>query len=277
MREPPVSHHSSSDLQPCWSGETAGHHAMGAGGGGRRRSVDPDKPDVQANNDHSAAIGRYAATMSRELHHPLTSLVFDAEAALRWLDRPQADLREAVQGLERIRDSALRAVALVRSLHALALHAAPSVAPVLIEDLLDVVLRITAKDLQRHRIAVDTHRPAAAKCVRADPIQIQQVLLNLIDNAINAMAETPHADRRLTIKIFHRGNAVHCSIADSGPGMKAEVLDHAFDPFFSTSPDRKGLGLTIARAIISAHGGDMTASSQTGAGSTFSFHLEVAR
>ncbi|MGJ5203490.1 sensor histidine kinase [Bradyrhizobium sp. HKCCYLR20261] len=241
-----------------------------------RRSDDARDGERRAGaTDATAALHHYAAHISRELQHPLTSLVFDAEAALRWLRRPQADIAEAIRGLERIRDSALRATRIARSLRTVAARESPALAAVLIEDALDAVLRSVAKDLARHRIVVDRGVPATPKHVRADREQLQQVLLSLVANAIDAMADAA-GDRVLTIAISDLGDTVRCSIADSGAGTAAEVRDAAFDPLFSTRPDRTGLGLTIARAIVEAHGGQLIAQSEPGGGSTLSFELGSA-
>lgn len=263
--------------QRCRSAESArpGAAPSLSASSGLDRATEPcPQPTTEPN--HRAAMGRYAAALSRELHQPLTSLAFDAEAALRWLDRPQADLSEAIRGLVRIRDSALRAAAIARSLHSLAQRAEPSLTPVLIEDLLEAALRTTAKDLERHRIAVDKQAPAAPKHVRADPAQLQQVLLALIGIAVDAMATVADADRRLTIKVFHLDDAVHCSIGHSGDAMDAVVLRRTFEPFFPSSPDGKDLGLAISRAIVEAHGGELTAHSEPGIGSNLSFRLGLA-
>lgn len=268
--------------QRCRSAETARPVAVPSlsASSGLDRAMEPCPQPTTPKPDHRAAMGRYAAALSRELHQPLTSLAFDAEAALRWLDRPQADLSEAIRGLERIRDSALRAAAIARSLHSLVQHAEPSLTPVLIEDLLEAALRITAKDLERHRIAVDKEAPTAPKHVRADPAQLQQVLLVLIGTAVDAMAAVvdadADADRRLTVKVFHLEDAVHCSIGHSGAVMDAVVLRRTFEPFFPGSPDGKDLGLAISRAIVEAHGGELTAHSEPGIGSSLSFRLGLA-
>ncbi|PPQ41058.1 hypothetical protein CKO39_24010 [Rhodopseudomonas palustris] len=280
MREPPASAPCTSRTpQMCWSGENSALSDLRLSPDSRSCNGigDAVKPVNATRSDEMAAVGHYSAVMSRELHHPLTSLVFDAEAALRWLDRPQAELGEVIRGLERMRDAALRAVAIARSLQALAVHAAPSFAPVLIEDLLEAVLRNVARDIEPHRIAVETEFPAVRSLVRADAVQIQQVLVNLIGNAIDAMAVTEGKDRRLSIAIRHVGSAVHCSISDTGTGMEADTVARVFEPFYSTRPAKKGLGLTIARAIIEAHGGKLEARSRPGIGSTLSFHLDVTR
>ena len=278
MREPPASApRTFRTPQMCWSGESPALSDLRSSPDSRSRNGigDPVKSVNAARSDEMAAVGHYAAVMSRELHHPLTSLVFDAEAALRWLDRPQAELGEVIRGLERMRDAALRTVAIARSLQALAVHAAPSFEPVLIEDLLEAVLRNVAKDIERHRIAVETELPAMRSYARADAVQVQQVLLDLIGNAVDAMAVTEGRDRRLSIAIRNVGSAVHCSISDTGTGMEADTVARVFEPFYSTRPAKKGLGLTIARAIIEAHGGKLEAHSQPGTGSTLSFHLDV--
>ncbi|MFG1316550.1 trifunctional serine/threonine-protein kinase/ATP-binding protein/sensor histidine kinase [Xanthobacter autotrophicus] len=222
------------------------------------------------------AMGGYAASIAHEINQPLTSIVASADATVRWLRRPQPDLQEALQGLEQIRAAGMRAAGIVKSLRSLSKQAPPAFETVRLEDLVEDVLRLIAKDLEAHGIELVDRLAVERRPVRADPVQLQQVVFNLITNAIHAMDETEAARRRLRVETSIEAGAVRLDIGDAGCGMTPEVLSHIFQPFFTTKHSGMGIGLSICRSIIDAHGGTLEARSTTGEGSTFFFSLALA-
>ena len=243
----------------------------------RRASAEFDLREARAELGRASrmmAMGNYAASIAHEINQPLTSIVASADAAMRWLRRAEPDVGEALQGVEQIRASGMRAAGIVKSLRALAKRSAPTLEPIRLEDLAEDVLRLVVKDLQANGIVLDTRLTGDRRLVEADPVQLQQVVFNLITNAIHAMETIDPGRRRLTIETVQEAGEVRLSIADTGCGMREDVLARIFEPFFTTKHAGMGIGLSICRSIIDAHGGELRARSTVGEGSVFFFSLK---
>ncbi len=221
------------------------------------------------------AMGNYAASIAHEINQPLTSIVASADAAMRWLRRAEPDLNEALQGVEQIRASGMRAAGIVKSLRALAKRTAPVLERIRLEDLTEDVMRLVVKDLQSNGVELVDLLAVDRRHVEADPVQLQQVVFNLITNAIHAMEAVDPGRRRLTIETSQDAGTVRLSIADTGCGMSEDVLSRIFEPFFTTKHAGMGIGLSICRSIIEAHGGVLRARSTVGEGSVFYFSLKT--
>lgn len=226
-----------------------------------------------AGSPPALAMAGYAASLAHEISQPLATILTHADAALRWIDRPHPDLGEAVSGLEQIRASARRAAGIVASLRALARQAPPALVPVRIEDVVADALQLVAGEADARRIAIVDRLAAARGAVLVDPVQIRQVLINLVTNAIHAIGERASPDGRVTIETSPLDGAIRIAVSDNGCGMEADVLARIFEPFFTTKSCGMGVGLAICRSIIEAHGARLEASSARGEGSTFSFAL----
>jgi signal transduction histidine kinase len=223
-----------------------------------------------------ASLGVIAGSVCHELNNALTPILNYAKLGLRSND---PEYRQ--KALERILEGAERAAGITTGMLALARPQADRLDPADLARLVEDVLRITAKDLEKHRVAVNL-RIDARPSARVNPPQIQQVLLNLIVNARQAMPEGGTLTLRIGLDPTQRWAEV--AIADTGTGMPPAVLKRIFDPFFTTksAPDSTGLGgtglgLPVCRDIVEAHKGRLRVESRPGAGSTFTLRLPVHR
>ena len=221
------------------------------------------------------AMGSFATSVAHEINQPLASLVAQAEAGLRWLNRPQPDLGEVSSSLESIRKSGRRAADIITALRALVKQEPSPLSTVAVEDIVDDVLKILAPDLEAAGVTVAVVPGTGQHRIMANVTQLQQVFFNLITNAVQAMAQG--ADRRLRIVTSASPDSVDVAIEDSGCGMPQEVIAGIFRPFFTTKKTGMGVGLAICRSIMELHGGSLNARSVEGQGSTFSVRLPRAQ
>jgi PAS domain S-box-containing protein len=241
-------------------------------------------------------LGQLTASITHEINQPLAGIVTNANASLRWLAREVPDLAEARDAIHRIVRDGNRANAVIARTRALIKKAPIAKEPLEINDVIQEVLALTQNELQRHHISVRTQFANDLPSVTADKIQLQQVLLNLVVNAIQAMSAVSDGPRELQLasqtiaEIDSQGAnesgprspavgpqpaQVSVTIKDSGPGLDPEHLNHLFDPFFSTKPHGLGIGLTITRSIVEAHGGRVSAKANLPRGAVFEFTLPV--
>ncbi|WP_175873632.1 ATP-binding protein [Burkholderia sp. BCC0397] len=228
-----------------------------------------------ARTAHTTVMGELAASIAHEINQPLTSIVSSAGACLRWLRGEQPDIGEALASLDDIRTSGVRAADIVRALRALARQAPPAMAPLALDALIRDMLRLTATEIDAQRVALHVDLRCDDVRVMADRTQIQQVVLNLITNALDAMGGlgTP---RELEITSSRDGDRVVVTVADRGTGIDAEIAGRIFDPFFTTKSDGMGMGLAICRSITEAHGGSLEAVPRDAGGTALTFRLPVA-
>ncbi|MFS8974596.1 AAA family ATPase [Cupriavidus necator] len=228
-----------------------------------------------ARTSHLTVMGSLAASIAHEVNQPLTAIVATVDASLRWLNRPQPDIPEALDGFTDIRQNALRAADIIRALRALAKQAPAVLAPLHPDDVVREVLGMVRMEIDEHNVKVVTRLAAGSAVVEADRIQLQQVVLNLVTNALDAMAQTPVERRELIVTSYREQDAVVVSVQDQGSGIPDEVLGQLFEPFFTTKEDGMGMGLAICRSIIEAHGGTLQVHARRGGGSEFVFRLPV--
>jgi two-component system, LuxR family, sensor kinase FixL len=221
-----------------------------------------------------STVGEMASGMAHELNQPLGAMSAYIERCLARLEsstEADADLRYAIQQIARLMD---RCAGIIKGLRKLVKRAQPHSSTVdlrtIIEDVLTIVrYEASIADVQ---LAVDVE--PRELITLADPIQIQQVLLNLVGNAIRAMSEVELERRRLTIRAVRTGDGfIETSIRDNGPGVSPELGQHVFDAFVTTREDGLGMGLAMTRSIIEAHGGTLTFENETSGGATFRFRL----
>ncbi|WP_420135078.1 sensor histidine kinase [Rhodopseudomonas sp.] len=224
------------------------------------------------------ALGSFAASIVHEINQPLAGIITHADVGLRWLDRPQPEIDEARDGLRNIGDAARRAAEIINSLRALVQQRRATLMPVCPVDLVHDVVRLAAEDLTAHGIQVVTAFAGDHRPVLADRVQLRQVVLNLVTNAIHAMATTAPAERRLVIRTAAADDGfVHLAIEDSGCGMSDAVRARIFEPFFTTKSAGMGVGLALCHAIVRLHGGSIEVRSALGQGTTFDLCLPPAR
>jgi signal transduction histidine kinase len=215
-----------------------------------------------------------AATISHEITQPLTAIVASADAGFRFLDRPTPNLDRAKEAFKRIADDGHRAGAVVESIRADFRADVRTRALLDLNELIREAIALERHDLQKHRIEVGVQASAPLPEVRGNRVQLQQVLVNLISNAIDAMAVT-HEERVLSIKSeLCEGDAVMISVADSGTGIRTQDIDRIFTPLYSTKSHGMGMGLSICRAIVEAHHGRLWMTPNTPTGTVFRFTVQ---
>jgi signal transduction histidine kinase len=214
-----------------------------------------------------------SASIAHEMRQPLASIVTNVDAASRWMGRPTPDLDEVKATLEQIRNSAYRARDLIGSIRAMVKRDGRNRAALNLNDLVHEVLALMKGEFQRNRISVELELDEHLPLTKGDRIQLQQVLTNLMTNAIEAMAEKKWP-RILRIKsATEEPNGVLISVADTGKGIDPKIGDRIFNPLFTTKSSGMGLGLAICRSIIEGHDGRLWVSAGPEGGSVFQFAL----
>jgi signal transduction histidine kinase len=214
-----------------------------------------------------------AASIAHEIKQPLTGMITSADAAFRFLDRPTPNLDKAKQALKRIVTDGHRAGDLVESIRANFKNDDRTRTSLDVNELIQEALSLERSDLQKHRIRVEAESAGQLPEVRGNRVQLQQVLINLITNAIDSMASEDEP-RVLSVKSVACGrDGVTISVADMGTGISAQHLDRIFNPLFTTKTDGMGMGLSICRAIIEAHDGRLSVSANIPRGAVFQFTL----
>jgi signal transduction histidine kinase len=217
-----------------------------------------------------------AASIAHEVRQPLTAMVTSADAGLRLLDRPIPNLDKAKEAFRLIAADGHRAGEVVESIRATFRTDLRKRALLDVNELIHEALALERAALQRHRIAVRAAPNAPLPEVRGDRIQLQQVLLNLITNAIDAMS-VRDGPRVLSVESqAHESGGVVVSIADTGIGVQSKDVDRLFTPLFTTKSGGMGMGLSICRAIIEAHEGKLWFAPNTPRGAVFHFTLHAS-
>jgi PAS domain S-box-containing protein len=224
-----------------------------------------------------AVLGELSGALAHELNQPLTAILANARAAQRLLARPRIDAKEISDILDDIASDDLRAGAVIRRMRDLIRNG--DTAPQLTDanDVVREVLDIAHGDLMLREVMVTTRLSPSLPSVPADRVQLQQVLLNLIVNACDAMADNPRGDRMLVISSARDSTVVRLSVSDHGTGIPTEPVELVFEPFRTTKEHGLGLGLSICRSIVAAHGGKMWAVNNQERGATFHLALPIER
>jgi PAS domain S-box-containing protein len=234
---------------------------------------------TQAQLAHIARVttmGELAASIAHEVNQPLTAVVTNGDAGLRWLSQVPPNVDEARMAMREMVRQGHRASDVIARIRALLRKAPPQFSDVGLNQLIVEVLLLTHRQLAGNRVAVRTELAADMPPVSGDSIQLQQVLVNLILNAIEAANGTKDGPRELLLKTQRAGpNDVVVAVQDSGAGIDPQHMDRLFRPFFTTKATGMGMGLAISRSIIEAHGGRLWATSNGSHGATFQFSLPV--
>jgi two-component system, LuxR family, sensor kinase FixL len=225
-----------------------------------------------------AMLGELSGTLAHELNQPLTAILSNAQAAQRMLAREPADLAEVREILHDIAADDRRAGAVIQRLRAMLKKGEAKLLPLDLNEMAKETLGLAHSDLITRNVAVTTKLAPKLPPVYGDRVQLQQVLLNLIFNACEAMSARQVWERRLTVATVRDGAAgVRVSVADRGTGIPADELERVFAPFFTTKEHGLGLGLSICRSIVVAHGGRLWASNNQDRGATFHLTLPLQR
>jgi PAS domain S-box-containing protein len=221
-----------------------------------------------------ATMGQLTASIAHEVSQPVSGALTNANTALRLLRRPTPRMAEAIEALELIVRDGNRARAVVDRIRALVRKAPAQRHRIEVNETVREVVALVEGQAGKGRIQVHLALAAGLPCVEGDRVQLQQVLLNLIVNAIEALSDVEERSRELSIATEHVGlDEVMVEVSDSGPGIDPERLPHVFEPFYSTKPAGLGMGLSICRSIVEAHGGRIVATSRVPRGTVFRFTL----
>jgi signal transduction histidine kinase len=229
-----------------------------------------------AHANRVATMGQLAASIAHEIKQPIGAAIGSAQAALNWLGNRPPNLEEVGQGLSRIIEAGDRAHDVIDRIQNLFKKAPPRKDPLDINQAIFQVVAVTRGETTKNKVSVETQLGNGLPPVRGDRIQLEQVLLNLVINAVEAMASTREGARQLLIRTGKDGSGgVLVTVQDSGPGLSADNLDHLFDAFYTTKPGGMGMGLSICRSIVEAHGGRLSAAAHNGPGATFEFTVPI--
>jgi signal transduction histidine kinase len=233
---------------------------------------------VQADFAHAArlaVLGELAASIAHEVNQPLAAIRTNGETGLRWLDRPEPNVFKAQDMMRRMLDDARRAADIITRIRAMAAGRTPERVALPLHDVIAESMIFLRHELQTKGVSVSLDLAPALPDVTGDRTQLQQVIVNLAINAVQAMAQADAVRRRIFIRTMLRDpETVWCVIEDSGPGIDPTHLPHLFDSFFTTKDSGMGMGLPISRSILEAHGGYIRADNQSAlGGARFCFAL----
>ena len=224
-----------------------------------------------------ALIGEMSASIAHELNQPLAGIVSNAGAGQRFIDRGNVDLQEMRELLADIGADARRASDVVRGIRGMIKKEQMGRQRINLNDIVTNVVHILSSDALLHWCELKTSLDTNLPMVEADPIQIQQVLINLVVNAFEAMPETPVSTREVEINTQQNADgAVRVSVRDYGVGISPETRSRLFEQFFTTRAEGLGMGLAIARSIVEAHAGTIDAENAEGGGARFHFTLPIS-
>jgi C4-dicarboxylate-specific signal transduction histidine kinase len=225
-----------------------------------------------------AAMGELAASLAHELNQPLAAILLNSQAASRFLNRELPDLARACDCLNRIAEDGARAGQVIKSLRGLLKKGESLASLVDLNEVVSDALRLTGNDAMLRQVSVKFEPLPALPPIVGDRIQLYQVALNLIVNGLDAVTERPPGDRWVLVRTAEAdGNGVEMTVEDSGKGIAESDLARVFEPFYTTKQEGLGMGLSISRTIVQAHGGRIWAENGTGCGAIFHCMLPVAQ
>jgi PAS domain S-box-containing protein len=220
-------------------------------------------------------MGQLTASIAHEVNQPIAAAVTSADAGLRWLAARPPDLVEVRDAFDRVIKAGIQAGEVIGRIRAIIRKVPERKAPLDINETIRETIALTRGEMQRHRVLLRTELTNGLPRIWGDRVQLQQVILNLIMNAIEAMSEVSDGSRELSIGTSaDTPGGVIIAVRDSGLGLKPESLDRLFDPFYTTKPAGMGMGLSICRSITEAHGGRLWATPNTPRGAVFQFTLQ---
>ncbi|TDG06587.1 GAF domain-containing protein [Paraburkholderia guartelaensis] len=229
-----------------------------------------------AHANRVTAIGQLAASISHEMKQPIAATAVNASTGLRCLETDPPNVGEARQAFARIVRDTKRAGEVIKRIHGLVIKAPTTNEILQINEAIREVLALAASEANRNGVSVRLQLAEALPPINGDRVQIQQVMLNLIINAIDAMSAVEDGPRELTISTAtNEPDAVLVAVRDCGPGIAAQNTERLFEPFYTTKASGMGMGLSICHSIVSAHGGRLWASANVPRGALFQFTLPV--
>ncbi len=236
-----------------------------------------DAEQLRADLTHASRVstmGELVASISHELAQPLTVTTAHAKASLRWLERDPPDLMEVRKGTERIIEAGILASEIINRLRSLYKKSPPKRELTAINEVIGEMAGMLGSEARRHGVSIDTDLKDDLPMTVADRVQLQQVLMNLMLNGIEAVKDTGGV---VTVKSqLGEDGQIEISVNDTGPGLVLGKTDQIFDAFFTTKPQGSGMGLAISKSIVESHGGRIWANGDSGRGATFHFTLPAA-
>jgi C4-dicarboxylate-specific signal transduction histidine kinase len=246
---------------------------------GERQRAEEALQKAQAELAHVTRVttlGELMASLAHEVNQPLAAVLTNAQACLRWLalETPRPD--EARAAVERIVRDSNRASDVIQRIRALAKKSEPQIVALDINDVIREAVSLEQREMLSQRVSLRTELASALPPVLGDRVQLQQVVINLVMNAAEAMAPVTDRPRDILIRSQRDdANEVVVAVRDSGMGIDSENADRLFNAFFTTKPSGMGMGLSISRSIIVAHGGRLWASPNADHGATFQFTVPI--
>jgi signal transduction histidine kinase len=222
-----------------------------------------------------ASLGELAGSIVHEINQPLTGIIMSAEACLRWLARDPAEPGEARKSAMRVIEQGRRARDVVAGLRSVVRDTRPKFTEVRINDAIEEILLLLNRDIERAGVTLRTVLDRSKPVVEGDRVQLQQVVHNLVRNAIDAMTAADGRLRVLTVSSKVTDGHVSVEVADTGIGITSPSKERLFDPLYTTKGEGLGLGLSICRRIVAVHGGRLWSKENTNHGATFTFTLPL--
>jgi C4-dicarboxylate-specific signal transduction histidine kinase len=239
------------------------------------RRVEEARRDAQNKLSHAnrvTTMGQLAASIAHEVKQPIAATLTNAQAGMRWLDRRPPDLEEARQALARIVRDGNRAAEVIDEIRALIKKAPPRKDQLEINGAVREVIGLAGAEAVRSGVSLRTELADGLPFVQGDRVQLQQVILNLIINAFEAMGGVNEGARELLISTGKaEAEGVFVAVRDSGPGLAPATVERLFESFYTTKPGGMGLGLSICRSIVEGHGGQLWAGANEPRGAVFQF------
>jgi PAS domain S-box-containing protein len=229
-----------------------------------------------AHANRVATMGQLSASIAHEINQPIAAIIANASAGLRWLGARPPEGEQVKQALARIVRDGKRAGDIIAQIRALVKKAPPRRDCLDINEAIREVISLTHAEMQRNRVVLQTGLADDLPLVPGDRVQVQQVIVHLIVNAVEAMSGASKEVRELTIASgAGDSNHVFVEVQDTGPGLDPANLDRLFQSFYTTKPDGIGMGLAISRSIVEAHGGQLSATPNEAGGAVFRFTLPI--
>ena len=230
--------------------------------------------DQLAHMARVTSVGELAASIAHEVNQPLAAVVTSGDAGLRWISQNPPNIDETRNAMKEMVRQGHRASEVISTIRALVRKSPPQISSVSVNQLIEQVLALTRHQVAEHEVRVRSELETGLAPVLADSVQLQQVLVNLMLNAVEATCATKQGPKEMVLTSRHHGTKeIVVSVRDSGSGIHPQQVDRLFHPFFTTKANGMGLGLAISRSIIEAHGGRLWATSNEGPGATFHFSL----
>ncbi|MCH7689178.1 MAG: hypothetical protein IH899_21310, partial [Planctomycetes bacterium] len=241
-----------------------------------RLAVEDQAQQIQAQLEHVCRVtsmGEMASALAHEINQPLGAIANNAQACLRGIRNEMLDLQEVLAALEEITSEAFRASEIIRRLREFISRRTPMKSTVNVNDLIQEVVRLIDFDARNHDVKIQLDLDETIPMISLDRIQIQQVLVNLLRNAFEAMNDLDVNQRRVSVHSSFESGEIKVSVSDRGKGIPQKDVKHAFEPYVTTKPDGLGMGLCISKSIIEWHSGRISGKRNSGPGMTFGFTL----